>query len=325
MQIIKDDSISIMGRSVALKPVLKREIKTFPVGEVVSYDFYEGNYQGKSYVFASPKGRVPSPAVMAATAQTVRSKTGKDVVFVLPTGPSYLRQRLIDKGVYFVVSRRFAFLPDIIINERQRTQAVATKLTPVAQYLLLYHLQLSSIEGLSAREIANWIPYSYPSVTQALQCLEDVGLAIRVPDGTKNKIVKWNVAGRELWDRALPLMMNPVQRVLFADEVISDLQFPTCGINALAHYSRLNPDPERMIAISAGELKNLIADDLLEGQNSYDGNYRIEVWKYPPVTKEGYAGTWVDALSLALSLREDKDPRVENEVEYMLDNIEWKG
>jgi len=32
----------------------------------------------------------------------------------------------------------------------------------------------------------------------------------------------------------------------------------------------------------------------------------------------------VDRLSLAISLREDTDPRVENEVERLINDIEWK-
>ena len=34
---------------------------------------------------------------------------------------------------------------------------------------------------------------------------------------------------------------------------------------------------------------------------------------------------WVDRLSLAISLREDEDPRVEGEVERLINEIEWNG
>ena len=33
---------------------------------------------------------------------------------------------------------------------------------------------------------------------------------------------------------------------------------------------------------------------------------------------------WVDRLSLAISLSEDEDPRVEGEVERLINEIEWK-
>ena len=58
--------------------------------------------------------------------------------------------------------------------------------------------------------------------------------------------------------------------------------------------------------------------------NQYDGNILIEAWKYPPVFKIGTEAEWVDRLSLAVSLREDADPRVEGEVERLINDIEWK-
>ena len=49
-----------------------------------------------------------------------------------------------------------------------------------------------------------------------------------------------------------------------------------------------------------------------------------EVRKYPSVTKIGTRTEWVDRLSLAVSLREDSDARVEGEVERLINDVEWK-
>ena len=48
----------------------------------------------------------------------------------------------------------------LLANERVRKTKQAKTLTPVAQYLLLYHLQIGSIEGMAARDIEDKIPYS---------------------------------------------------------------------------------------------------------------------------------------------------------------------
>ena len=58
--------------------------------------------------------------------------------------------------------------------------------------------------------------------------------------------------------------------------------------------------------------------------NEYDGNVIIEAWKYPPVASINTKTEWVDKLSLAISLREDADPRVEGEVEHLINDIKWK-
>lgn len=59
-------------------------------------------------------------------------------------------------------------------------------------------------------------------------------------------------------------------------------------------------------------------------QSEFDGNVVIEAWKYPPVAKMGETPQWVDKLSLAISLRDDDDPRVEGEVERLLNEMKWK-
>ncbi len=313
-----------MGRKVPLNPIGRNSLKGISIGDLVSYQFYEGDWQGHSYVFALPQGKASSPGTLSATAHKLYELTDKDTVFIFQSCPTYLRQRLIDKGVYFVVSDKFAFLPNLLINERISEKKKAQRLTPVAQYLLLYHQQVMSIEGKSAREIAELVPYSYQSVTFGLVCLEDLGLISRSTGSDKSKAISWSLQGRELFDKAEPLMLNPVQRMIFCDELITDESFPTSGINALSHYSRLVPDKEKTLAVSPETYKRLQTSSSLIGENPYDGKYRIEVWKYPPVTADGYAGQWVDPLSLFISLKNDNDPRVENEVESMINHIEWK-
>ena len=72
------------------------------------------------------------------------------------------------------------------------------------------------------------------------------------------------------------------------------------------------------------QLRDFRATGALVRPNEYDGNIIIEVWKYPPVTSTDTETEWVDRLSLAISLREDADPRVEGEVERLINDIEWK-
>jgi hypothetical protein len=50
----------------------------------------------------------------------------------------------------------------------------------------------------------------------------------------------------------------------------------------------------------------------------------VEVWKYPAVGLKDAHLQYVDKLSLALSLKDDTDPRVEGEVERMINELEWK-
>lgn len=322
MQNTYNDGVKILGRAIHLTPLPKTQLSGLTVGERLSYDFYTGVYQGQQLAFAKPKGDVQAPRGLAITARKVAQKLEMPLVYILPACPAYLRQRLIDKGVYFIVSNKFALLPNLVINERVSTRKEPKLLSPVAQYILLYHLQVKSLNDLTAQDLKRLIPYSYPSISLGLRCLEDLGLLLRKAEG-KNKMLRFTSGGKELFERSKQYMIDPVARRIYCDNLTSEEQFPASGTNALAHYTALNPDRERMIAMSKQSFDRLKAGDALEGENTYDGNILIEVWKYPPVTINGYAGQWVDPLSLALSLADDQDPRVENEVDHLINEIKW--
>lgn len=317
--------ISILGSIIKLSKRGKGQLKGISVGDTLSYEFYDGEYRGLEMVFLVPKGKKPTPRDLALADTRIGSALNLPVVFILMPCPAYERQRLIDKNVFFVMSDNFANLPMIVANERIRKSAYAKRLTPSAQYLLFYHLQVESLEGLSARDIADKMPYSYESVALALTCLSDLGLCRKVSGNGKNKNVVFDAKGRELWDVAQNYLINPVNSIVFCDELKAEGDYPVCGINALAHYSSLNKDDDRQIMVTANQYKALQRSDSMVHCNEFDGPIRIEVWKYPPVSKAAEPVSWADPLSVIVSLRDDHDPRVEGEVEYLIDRMIWKG
>ncbi len=321
---IKTKEIAILGRPIQLQERSKAQMEGATIGDLLTYKFYDGEFHGMPLLFAEPKGKVATPRCLSVTANNLTSLLQLPIVFLLPACPAYERQRLIDKDVYFVVSEKYVHLPMLLANERVRKTKQAKTLTPVAQYLLLYHLQIGSIEGMAARDIEDKIPYSYASITLGLTCLEDLGLCKKVAEASKRKVIHFYMKGMNLWEQAQPFFVNPVEERIYCDGLLSDDSFPECGINALAHYTRLNPDPERTIMMSVKQLRNFKSSEALVRPNEFDGNIIIEAWKYPPVTATGVKAEWVDKLSLAISLREDEDPRVEGEVERLIYETEWK-
>lgn len=321
---IKTKEIAILGRPIQLQERSKAQMEGATIGDLLTYKFYDGEFHGMPLLFAEPKGKVATPRCLSVTANNLTSLLQLPIVFLLPACPAYERQRLIDKDVYFVVSEKYVHLPMLLANERVRKTKQAKTLTPVAQYLLLYHLQIGSIKGMAARDIEDKIPYSYASITLGLTCLEDLGLCKKVAEASKRKVIHFYMKGMNLWEQAQPFFVNPVEERIYCDGLLSDDSFPECGINALAHYTRLNPDPERTIMMSVKQLRNFKSSEALVRPNEFDGNIIIEAWKYPPVTATGVKAEWVDKLSLAISLREDEDPRVEGEVERLIYETEWK-
>ncbi len=316
--------LSILGRGVSLQQRSKSQLKGINVGESLTYYFYDGEFCGMNLLFLEPKKNNPTPRECSITAERMQTIFGLPVVFILSSCPSYERQRLIDKNVFFVIGDKFAFLPTLVANERMRKTRPAKRLSLVAQYTLLYHLQVESLEGLSAKDMTDKLPYSYESITLGLTCLEDLNLCEKISNGTKNKIIHFLAKGRELWDKAQEYLVDPVEKRLYCDALNSDVAYTNCSINALSHYSWLNPDDNRMIMMNKKEFQRLIDDKAILNMNEFDGRVMIEVWKYPVVSLPKGTHEWVDKLSLVISLREDSDARVEGEVLRVINEIEWK-
>lgn len=318
------EELSILGRIIKLQPLSKKQLKGITIGDSLAYLFYDGEYRGIRLIFLKSKNGNPSPKVCATTADRISGITGSPVVFILESSPSYERLRLIDKDVFFVMGDKFANLPMLVANERIRKSLPAKRLTPTAQYILLYHLQVESLEGMSARDISHRLPYSYESITLGLTCLNDLGLCQKVSDCGNSKIIRFSLKGKELWNKAKDLLIDPVEKRIYCDSMTTELKFAQCNINALSHYTWLNPDNSQMFMMSKKELQRLTAENALLNINEFDGDVMIEVWKYPIVSYKGNTNERVDKLSLAITLREDNDPRVEGEIERLINEIEWK-
>lgn len=321
---IQTKELNILGRNISLQQRSKTQLKGINIGESLMFSFYDGECYGINLLFLEPKRENPTPRECSITAERMKTIFGLPVVFILSPGPSYERQRLIDKNVYFVMGNKFAFLPTLIANARMRKTRPAKRLSLVAQYTLLYHLQVESLEGISAMEMAEKLPYSYESITLGITCMEDLNLCKKVQSGPKSKIVHFLAKGHELWDKAQEYFVDPVEKRLYCDSLNSDADYTNCGINALSHYSWLNPEDCRMIMMSKKELQRLIDNKALLNINEFDGKVMIEVWKYPVVSTLDTSSKWVDKLSLAISLREETDARVEGEVSRIINEIEWK-
>ena len=67
--------------------------------------------------------------------------------------------------------------------------------------------------------------------------------------------------------QAQSFLVNPVEERIYCDDLLSDELSPVCGINALAHYTWLNPDSERMIMVPVKQLREFKSSGVLVRPN----------------------------------------------------------
>ena len=106
--------LNIIGQSVQLVKRSADELSGLNMGEKLSLDFYNGNFRDTNLLFVKPKGANPTPRKCAIVSERLSQLFEMPVVFILAPAMTYERQRLMEKGVYFVMSEKYANLPMLV-------------------------------------------------------------------------------------------------------------------------------------------------------------------------------------------------------------------
>jgi len=315
---IMDKSLHIIsGIPIVLDPLDVIAGRGISVDNSLRYRYYIGQINDYDFVAAVPKyAKHETPRTLSIRKAALEKAFGKSVAFVFDNLLFYERDRLIQRGVFFIVPGKYVFLPFLLINalESDSPYKRSSTLLPPAQALLLWHMQKSSLNGKNMNEIAGIIGMTQSSVSRALTQLSFCGIANLEKHSGGTKTVSFVNDGKALWDLALPHLFSPVIQTWYCDG-LNVREWPKGGISALSHYSMLAPDPEETLVMTREQFN--AAKESFVGLNPLDGDIIIEIWKYAPLVDDGY----VDKLSLYLTLKEDLDPRVEKELEIMLNKI----
>lgn len=234
------------------------------------------------------------------------------------------RKSLIEARLPFIVPDSQIYLPfmGIVLQERMKTAKIAPKKLSAAAQLILLHL-IYEPAGLSARKVdlAKQLNISQMNVTRAVQELTALKL-VTVEKAGRCDWVSQAEAGRTLYERALPCMIDPVQKRIHVPKETVFAGLPLAGEYALATHSMLNGPAIECRAISRKEYKKLVGIEEIDPAWSSRRDYiQLELWKYDP--KPLVQASSVDVISLALSLQGNQDERVEQAVEEMMEGYTW--
>ena len=118
-------------------------------------------------------------------------------------------------------------------------------ITPLTQCLLLYHLETESLSGRTSYELADKLSVSYASINRALRWLVSKDL-IKL-EGVKTKTLQIDLSDRELWNKALPLLVSPIEQLYYTDALLDGQTIS--GVNALSSYTMLNEESRQCCAV----------------------------------------------------------------------------
>jgi len=311
------------GDNTRAFPMKETETNALPMFIVAIYSLWNGFLFDFKICLVEPKGdEFPTPAQFKKHQEIIEKVTECPVIFAFERIESYNRNRLIQQKVNFIIADKQIYIPSLLIQLKdyvKPVQKAIPHLQPAAQCLLLFHLQKQNLNGLGFRAMAEKLPYSYLTINRAVDNLAAAGLC--QIEGTKEKTVLFGNHKKELWEKALPMFTNPVKKGIYINDRLPENMAVQTNINALAHYTHINDENKRYMAIWTEHFRRLHKTGEIRMFSEYDGEFFVEQWKYDPIilAEDGF----IDKLSLYLIFKDDQDERVNQEINELIKNFPW--
>ena len=240
------------------------------------------------------------------------------VAHILPT---YVRKRLIEKGISFIIPGVQMYLPALGMELRSRSgrkkPLSVERFSPATQVVLIHWL-LGRIDGsVTPLELSKQLYYSAMTMSRAVDELEASKVA-RVKRVGRERFVTFLDDRQAIWQEMFPKMRNPISHtVRISKHELPEKNVLPAGMTALSSRTMLNESayPEYAISRDGWKAMEKTGVDIIPIEES--GTCLLQVWCYDPKILE--ADDCVDPFSLFLSLQGTNDERIEMALEKMME------
>lgn len=315
------------GVVAKISPLSINELAQLPLYLRGNYALYNGSIIDRNIIWAKVKSDGSyTPDQINKQGKQLKQFLGLPIVFVFDKIESWERKRLIERRISFVQPFRQIYIPELFLqltdslrSSENKSELHSKYLTPPAQCVILYHLEMASLEKIPFQEIAKMVHYSTMTVSRIIKELHHFKLV--AIEGGKEKSIRFNAQGKDLWDSILPILSSPVREVWFTDKIRNDNHFRIGGDTALSNFTMLSESNRKTYVIGKDEFRSLKKSGALKSLDKKYGDNRIEVWLYNPAILSENKN--VDKLSLYLSLKHEEDERVKGALEDLINEIQW--
>ena len=263
--------------------------------------------------------------VIALEKQLVRymKATNMLVAYTFPTLTKAQRDALVGRQLPFIVLPEQIYLPFMGIamsNQFKKEKKIAVDhFTPASQCLFFYFLYSARRNPVLKKDAALALGLTRTSITRASEQLKALGLITEAPYWKEIRMTAC-AEGKEFYDAGEPYLINPVQKriTIKADE---SLRWFYAGESALGKRTMLNETEIPTVAIDQKQLSEMPLIEMDEKWETEKNLLHVEVWKYDPALFA--EDRVVDPVSMAVSLKDCVDERVQGELEEFMEAYQW--
>ena len=314
----------VTSLKVAARP--HRGTEQMPAFLRQAYAFYQLRIIGRDVLgvfLREADGFKPS----AFEKHTLRFPTSKTIGYVLVAEslPGFVRKRLIERGVPFVVPWKQLYWPELGMDVRARgvrsTQTKAEKLSPATQVVVLYALNGHVSSAATSKELAAQSGYTAMTLTRALDEIEAARLG-KVERIGRQRLLSFPEGRKALWENAKAMLRDPVRTtVRLWERDVPKRSRLLAGESALAEWTNLNPPPTPVYALSRKSWNEIRKGKPDELPFEEPGACIVQIWRYDPTPFASRSS--VDAFSLYLNLEHESDERVSAALSRLMEHIPW--
>jgi len=239
--------------------------------------------------------------------------------------PTYVRKRLIEKGISFIIPGVQMYLPALGMELRSRSgrkKPISVERFSPATQVVLIHWLLGRIDGsVTPLELSKQLRYSAMTMSRAVDELEASKVA-HVERVGRERIVSFTDSENRqtIWHEVLPKIRNPISHIVrISEHELPEQNVLPAGITALSLRTMLNESvhPEYVISRDGWKAMEKTGVDIIPIEEP--GTCLLQVWCYDPKILE--VGGCVDPFSLFLSLQGTNDERIEMALEEMMEQV----
>lgn len=306
----------VLGVKVTYEDV---EFKHLPNFIATRYRLQMVSMDEQKMIILYPKTELEQIEVLKKHIVRIQNNENLPIVLVLKELSFRKKEYLIRERIPFIVDGKQIYLPFMAMYLQERCSAEEKpreEMLPSAQMLLL-HFIYGGAQDLSTSQAAKDLELTHTSISRVSRQLEEMGLLHIRKEGVQ-RILHSEDSPKILFQKAGDKLLNPRKRTVYISKEMVGTELLESGYSALAEYSMLNtPNVRCYAAEKISQWKDVMTNSL---QNS-QVQVAVEIWRYIP--RKLSTRNTVDELSLALTLREDADERVEEAIEEMLNEL-WR-
>ena len=296
----------VFGLTINYKSWDKKQ--ALPLYVAGNYEIDEAIVSNNRFIVMSPIGDLPTLPAMKKHIEKIQKIDDVPVAFYLKNLSDFRRKGMLESNIPFMTEKQ-VFLPFIgtLLMEEKNNALYKEKFMFSTQQLFLMYLY-NRQNKLYVANVGKKLPYSAMTLSRAVKQLEASDLFLVYKDGV-NKVIESKYDRRELFERAKPFLLDPVRKYGYIEKSRIDENMVLASESALAKNSMLNPS--KLITYAIDEQKmdiNQMENELVDPNKQI----RLELWGYDP--KLFSDDNVADGLSVALSLREIVDERIEEVV-----------